>query len=237
METPELVLTQTCAAWGITLSARQLAQFAAYAEELRIWNERVNLTAITAPAEIYRRHFLDSLSLALFWGDSPSSLVDIGSGAGFPGLPLAILQPGLRLTLVESVGKKAEFLRHMADLLELVGVRVLTARAEDLGRDRGERHSHSLVTARAVAELRVLVEYGLPLLKVGGRMLAPKGAAAYDEATAAGRAIKVLGGTMVAVEPVELPGLDFHAVVIIDKLHPTDPHYPRAPGVPSRNPL
>ncbi|MEI8308802.1 MAG: 16S rRNA (guanine(527)-N(7))-methyltransferase RsmG [Chloroflexales bacterium] len=237
MDTPEHVLTQTCATWGITLSAGQLAQFAAYAEELRIWNERVNLTAITTPIEIYRRHFLDSLSLARFWGDSPAGLVDIGSGAGFPGLPLAILRPSLRLTLVESVGKKAEFLRHMADLLGLVGVRVLTARAEDLGRDRGERASHELVTARAVAELRVLVEYGLPLLKIGGRMLAPKGAAAYDEVTAAGRAIKVLGGYMVAVESVDLPGLDSHAVVIIDKLRPTDPHYPRTSGVPSRNPL
>jgi 16S rRNA (guanine527-N7)-methyltransferase len=237
METPEHMLAETCAAWGMALSAGQLAQFAAYAEDLRRWNERLNLTAISAPAEIYRRHFLDSLSLARFWGDSPASLVDIGSGAGFPGLPLAILRPSLGLTLVESVGKKAEFLRHMTMSLGLSGVRILTARAEDLGRDRGERAAHGLVTARAVAELRVLVEYGLPLLKVGGRMLAPKGAAAQAEATAARRAITTLGGSLTALEPVDLPGLDSHAVVIIDKVRPTDPRYPRAPGTPSRNPL
>ncbi|MEI7644291.1 MAG: 16S rRNA (guanine(527)-N(7))-methyltransferase RsmG [Chloroflexales bacterium] len=237
MDTPEHMLAQTCAAWGFALSAGQVAQFAAYAEELRRWNERINLTAITEPVEIYRRHFLDSLSLARCWGDTPASLVDIGSGAGFPGLPLAILRPSLRLTLVESVGKKAEFLRHMKDLLGLAEVRVITSRAEDLGRARGERESHALVTARAVAELRVLVEYGLPLLKVGGRMLVPKGAAVHAEVTAAGRAIKVLGGKLVAVEPVDLPGLDAHAVVIIAKLRATDPHYPRAPGTPSRKPL
>ncbi|MEI7772238.1 MAG: 16S rRNA (guanine(527)-N(7))-methyltransferase RsmG [Chloroflexales bacterium] len=237
MDTPEHVLTNTCAAWGIALSAGQIAQFAAYADELRLWNERINLTAISEPAEVYRRHFLDSLSLARFWGDSPTSLVDIGSGAGFPGLPLAILRPGLRLTLVESVGKKAEFLRHMAELLGLAGVRVRTLRAEDLGRERGEREAHGLVTARAVAELRVLVEYGLPLLKVGGRMLAPKGVAAHAEAAAAGPAISLLGGRLVAVTPVELPGLDSHAVVIIDKLRPTDSRYPRPAGTPRRQPL
>jgi 16S rRNA (guanine527-N7)-methyltransferase len=237
MDTPEHLLTTTCAAWGIALSAEQLAQFATYAADLRRWNSQINLTAISEPAEIYRRHFLDSLSLARFWGDSPASLVDIGSGAGFPGLPLAILRPSLRLTLVESVGKKAEFLRYMAGALGLGAVRVLTARAEDLGRDRGEREAHGLVTARAVAELRVLVEYGLPLLKIGGRMLAPKGSAAYDEAAAAGHAIEALGGDLVAVEPVDLPGLDSHAVVIIDKLRPTDSRYPRAPGTPGRKPL
>jgi 16S rRNA (guanine527-N7)-methyltransferase len=237
MDTPEHVLTDTCAAWGIDLSAGQLAQFAAYADELRRWNERVNLTAISDPTEIYRRHFLDSLSLARFWGNAPAGLVDLGSGAGFPGLPLAILRPGLRLTLVESVGKKADFLRYMAGALRLDGVRVLTARAEDLGRDRGERERHGLVTARAVAELRVLVEYGLPLLRVGGRMLAPKGAATAAEVAAARQAIQTLGGQLVGVEPVALPGLDSHAVVIIDKARPTDARYPRSPGTPRRQPL
>jgi 16S rRNA (guanine527-N7)-methyltransferase len=237
MNTPEHLLAETCAAWGMRLSAEKMAQFAAYSSELRRWNERFNLTAISEPTEIYRRHFLDSLSLARFWGVGPASLVDIGSGAGFPGLPLKILRPALRLTLLESVGKKADFLRHMASELGLAEVRVLAARAEDVGRDRAEREAHDLVTARAVAELRVLVEYGLPLLRVGGRMLAPKGAAAHDEAAAAARAIKLLGGALVAVEPVELSGLDSHAVAIIDKLRPTDSRYPRAAGVPRQKPL
>ncbi|NTW96955.1 MAG: 16S rRNA (guanine(527)-N(7))-methyltransferase RsmG [Oscillochloris sp.] len=237
MDTPEHLLTQTCAAWGIALSADQIAQFARYAEELRRWNERLNLTTISEPVEIYRRHFLDSLSLARFWGAGPVSLVDIGSGAGFPGLALKILRPALRLTLVESVGKKAEFLRHIAHELDLPGVRVFASRAEDVGRDSAEREAHDLVTARAVAELRVLVEYGLPLLRARGRMLAPKGAAAHDEAAAAAQALRVLGGVLVGVEPVDLPGLDSHAVVIIDKVRPTDPRYPRVPGVPARKPL
>ncbi len=237
MDDPHDLLIQTCAAWGIALSPQQLAQLRSYAQELRSWNERLNLTAISDLAAIYRLHFLDSLSLARFWGDGPRSLVDIGSGAGFPGLPLKILRPELQLTLVESVGKKAEFLRHMAGELGLSGLRVLVARAEDVGRDRAEREAHDLVTARAVAELRVLVEYALPLLEVGGRLLAPKGAAAPGEVAAAARAVELLGGAPAAVEPVELPGLDSRVVVIITKLRPSDPRYPRAPGVPGRRPL
>ncbi|NNJ09370.1 16S rRNA (guanine(527)-N(7))-methyltransferase RsmG [Chloroflexales bacterium ZM16-3] len=237
MDTPEYMLAQTCASWGLPLDAGQLAQFAAYARDLRTWNERVNLTAISEPVEIYRRHFLDSLSLARFWGDDPGSLVDIGSGAGFPGLPLKILRPALRLTLVESVGKKADFLRYMVGELGFNGVRVVAARAEDVGRDRAERAAHDLVTARAVAEMRILVEYCLPLLQVGGRMLAAKGAAAHDEVAAAARAIALLGGDLAGVESVDIPGLDAHAVVIIDKVRPTGPRYPRAPGVASRKPL
>lgn len=237
LDTSESLLIQTCASWGIRLSTAQLVQFAAYAVALREWNERINLTAISALDEIYCRHFLDSLSLARFWDHPPTNLVDIGSGAGFPGLPLKILQPDLRLTMVESVGKKAEFLRHIAATLGLSDVSVLAARAEDVGRTRAERAVYDLVTARAVAELRVLVEYSLPLLRVGGRMLAPKGAAAHNEAVAAQRAIELLGGKLVAVEPVELPGRDAHAVVVIDKIRPTDPRYPRVPGIPVRKPL
>lgn len=237
MTNPEQLLTQTCAAWGMALSAEQLARFAAYAQALQRWNERINLTAITDLEMIYRLHFLDSLSLARFWGADPRRLADIGSGAGFPGLALKILRPQLDLTLVESVGKKAAFLHAIAADLGLDAVRVLARRAEDVGRDPAERERYDLVTARAVAELRVLVEYGLPLLQVGGRMLAPKGAAAHDEVAAASRAIDLLGGALVAVEPVELPGQDSRVVAIIDKQRPSDPSYPRAPGVPTKRPL
>jgi 16S rRNA (guanine527-N7)-methyltransferase len=237
MKSPEQLLLQTCAAWGIELSVIQVAQFAAYAEGLQHWNARINLTAITDLEAIYRLHFLDSLSLARFWGTGPRRLIDVGSGAGFPGLALKILRPELELILVESVGKKAEFLRVMADELGLGMVRVLARRAEEVGRDLTERECYDLVTARAVAELRVLVEYTLPLLQVGGRMLAPKGAAVYTEVTAAEQAIALLGGALVAVEMVDLPGQDARAVVIIDKQQPSDPRYPRAPGVPAKRPL
>lgn len=237
MDAAERLLTTTIATWGLHLDAGQLALFNSYADELEAWNRHTNLTAVSGREEIYRRHFLDSLSLVPFWGEPPDTLVDLGSGAGFPGLPLKILRPELELTLVDSVGKKTEFLSHLVRRLGLNDVRVRTARAEELGRDRAERERHALVTARAVAELRVLVEYGLPLLRVGGRMLAPKGAGAFEEAAAAANAIDLLGGELVAVEPVSLPGLDARAVVVIDKIAPTDPRYPRPVGTPARRPL
>ncbi len=234
---PEALFSDTAAAWGLPLSEAQLAQFARYADELRAYNAHTNLTAITAPADIYVRHFLDSLSLALHWGEAPDSLVDIGTGGGFPGLPLKILRPELELLLIDSVAKKTAFVSHVAELLGLQGVRVVTGRAEELGRDPRERERHAVVTARAVADLRVLAEYGLPLLRVGGRLLAPKGAGAREEAAAATGAIERLGGQLLAVEPVVLPGVEPRSVVVIAKVAATDPRYPRAVGVPARRPL
>ncbi len=146
-------LATTTTAWGLPLSEAQIDQLATYAAELRRWNERVNLTAIDDEAGIVVRHFLDSLRCALSWGDAPGSLVDVGAGAGFPGLPLKILRPELRLTLVESVAKKAAFLRHVVDMLGLAGVEVVVARAEALGRDAAHRGRYDVAVARAVAEL------------------------------------------------------------------------------------
>lgn len=237
MDTAERLLTDTIAAWGLRLDAGQLALLRRYADELERWNQHTNLTAVRDRAEIYRRHFLDSLSLAPLWGEPPATLVDLGTGGGFPGLPLKILRPAIELTLVDSVGKKTEFLSHVVGELGLSGVRVRTARAEELGREKAERERHDLVTARAVAELRVLVEYGLPLLRVGGRMLAPKGAGAFEEAAAAANAIALLGGELVGVEPVSLPGLEARAVVVIDKVAPSDQRFPRQVGTPARKPL
>jgi 16S rRNA (guanine527-N7)-methyltransferase len=231
------LLAETAAAWGLPLSEPQLAAFASYAAELASWNERVNLTAIIRPDEIYLRHFLDSLSCALHWGDQPQSLIDIGSGAGFPGLPLKILRPALRLTLLESVAKKAAFLEHMVGLLGLEGVTVRAMRAEGAGRDPAHRGRYDVATARAVAELRVLAEYGLPLLRVGGRLLAPKGAAAREEVQAAAPALAALGGELVGVQPVALPGFDDRQIVVIRKSAPTAERFPRPAGVPARRPL
>lgn len=233
----EQLLAATCAAWGFPLNPRQLAQFQLYADELAAWNAHTNLTAITDREGVYVRHFLDSLALASHWGRPPDNLVDLGTGAGFPGLPLKILRPELALTLVDSVGKKTAFLSHVAERLGLAGVRVITGRAEELGRQKAEREAYALVTARAVADLRVLVEYGLPLVRVGGRFLAPKGAAAASSLAAAGRAIKLLGGRLDTVVPVSLPGVEPRAIVLIDKVAPTEQRYPRPVGVPSRKPL
>jgi 16S rRNA (guanine527-N7)-methyltransferase len=231
------MLAETAAAWGFALSQAQLDQFALYAAELRRWNERVNLTAITDPEQIVTRHFLDALACARVWGDAPATLVDIGSGAGFPGLVLKLLRPALRVTLVESVGKKAAFLEHMAALLGLEGVQVLAARAEELGRDARHRERYDVTTARAVAELRVLAEYCLPLCRVGGRFLAPKSAQVAAELNMAGTALERLGGALIEVAPVQLPGVEPRTIVVVGKVAPTPDTYPRGVGVPGRRPI
>jgi 16S rRNA (guanine527-N7)-methyltransferase len=231
------LLATTAVRWGLPLSSLQLDQFAAYAAELRGWNERVNLTAITDQHGIVARHFLDSLRCAQSWGTSPDSLVDVGAGAGFPGLPLKILRPELQLTLIESTAKKADFLRHMVDLLELANVTIVVARAEAVGRDAAHRERYDLTVARAVAELRVLAEYCLPLCRIGGRFLAPKGSQIESEAQAAQTAIELLGGRLVAIEPVQLPELDPRSLVVVEKIAPTPARYPRAPGIPAKRPL
>lgn len=230
-------LAATAAAWGLPLSAMQLEQFAQYAAELQHWNERVNLTAIASDEGIVTRHFLDSLRCALSWGRTPTSLVDIGTGAGFPGLPLKILQPALTLTLAESIAKKAAFLEHMVQCLGLNDVAVVAARAEVLGHSPAHRERYDVAVARAVADTRVLAEYCLPLCRVGGRFLAPKGATIEDELAAAAPAIALLGGKLHAAEPVTIPGVEPRTLLVIDKIAPTPAQYPRAPGVPAKRPL
>ncbi|HEX6290894.1 MAG TPA: 16S rRNA (guanine(527)-N(7))-methyltransferase RsmG [Herpetosiphonaceae bacterium] len=232
------LLQTTTHEWGLTLSEAQLAQFERYAAELIRWNERTNLTTITDPREIGIRHFLDSLALAQVWQqEPPASLIDIGTGAGFPGLPLKLLWPEMRLALVESIGKKTDFLRHMVDLLELSDVEICTARAEELGHNPRYREQFAAVTARAVATLSVLAEYALPLCRIGGIFVAPKSAAGPDEAAAAQRAIELLGGQIAQTIPIQLPQLETRTLVVVRKLQPTPPQYPRRVGIPSKRPL
>ena len=233
----EALLATTAAAWGLPLNAAQLAQFQRYADELAAWNAHTNLTAITDREGVTVRHFLDSLALARYWGAVPDTLLDLGSGAGFPGLPLKLLYPSLALTLVDSVGKKTAFLTHLTTQLGMTGVRVRTDRAEVLGHDPSEREQYAVVTARAVADLRVLVEYGLPLLRLGGCLLAPKGVAAHAEVAAATRALKLLGGALETVATITLPEVAPRFLVVIRKIAPTDRRYPRPVGVPAHKPL
>jgi 16S rRNA (guanine527-N7)-methyltransferase len=231
------LLAITAQAWGLALDQQQLDQFALYARELRRWNERVNLTAISDEREIVTRHFLDSLRCALSWGVSPHSLVDVGTGAGFPGLPLKILRPELDLALVESIEKKAAFLRYIAAELGFSDVSIVVARAEAAGHDPAHRERFDVVTARAVAELRVLAEYCLPFCRVGGRFLAPKGAQSEYEIADAHVAITRLGGQIAGVEAVDLPGLERRTLIVIEKSASTPEQYPRAAGVPAKRPL
>lgn len=237
-EPAQRLFAETAAAWGMSLSHTMLDQFALYAQELQQWNSRINLTAVRDTPGIYIRHFLDALRCALAWGSSlPDSLIDIGSGAGFPGIALKLVHPSLRLTLVESVGKKATFLEHMVTRLELENVTILPQRVELVAHNPAQREQYGVATLRAVAELRVLLEYGLPLLRSNGYLLAPKGADVQAEVDRAQSTLTTLGGRLVSVDPVELPGVEPRTLVVIQKIAPTPPQYPRAVGVPARRPL
>jgi 16S rRNA (guanine527-N7)-methyltransferase len=225
---------------GLTLTQRQIEAFRLYQQELVSWNTRFNLTAITDSAGVQIRHFLDSLSclLAIGEGGREQSLLDIGSGAGFPGLPLKIARPTLRLTLLEATGKKADFLRHVVDLLDLHNVNVIHTRAEEAGQDPLHREAYDWVAARAVAAMPTLVEYLLPLCRLGGHCLAQKGEDAAAEVSSADAAVGLLGGRLNRLVPVELPGLaETRYLVVIDKVARTPDKYPRQSGRPAKRPL
>jgi 16S rRNA (guanine527-N7)-methyltransferase len=224
---------------GEPLWPQQAAAFERYAAELAEWNQRFNLTTITEPAAIQTRHFLDSLSCWLALRSAPpASLIDVGAGAGFPGLPLKILRPDLQLTLLESTAKKAGFLEHIVQVLGLGDVTVLAQRAEDAGQAPAQRERYDWAVARAVAPLPALAEYLLPFVKVGGRMLAQKAKGAQDEVAAAAAAFAKLGGEFEELISVQVPGLDEERwLVVVRKAAATPPAYPRRAGMPTKRSL
>ena len=224
---------------GLSLNPRQLAAYECYETELMDWNARFNLTAIRDVPGIRTKHFLDSLTCLLaIRQSSPLRLIDIGTGAGFPGIPLKIALPNLQLTLVESVRKKVDFCQHMIEKLGLEHVEVVQARAEDLGQMLEYRERFDWAVARAVANLQVLAEYLLPLVRVGGSMLAQKGQSGPAEAHAVEKAAKLLGGRLRQVMQVNLPGVaDDRYLVVIDKVATTPPQFPRRTGVAAKKPL
>ncbi len=223
----------------VHLTGRQVMALVTYERELLDWNQKFNLTAIRDAESIRTKHFLDSFSCVLAWGaNPPRRAVDVGTGAGFPGIPLKILYPGMHLTLVESVGKKAMFCQHIVRVLGLEHVEVLHARAEEVGQRPEHREKYDWGLARAVAKMDVLGEYLLPLVQIGGAMLAQKGESGLAEAQAAERALKLLGGKLRQIVPVSLPGVvDDRYLVIVDKAAATPPKYPRNPGMPLKKPL
>jgi 16S rRNA (guanine527-N7)-methyltransferase len=224
---------------GRELSSRQLDAFAWYSSELREWNQRFNLTAIKDPAGIEIRHFLDSLTCYLAMSaNAGDAVVDVGTGAGFPGIPLKILCPNMILTLVEATNKKVEFCNHVVTGLSLENVQVVHGRAEDTARDRRYREAYDIALARAVAPLPVLVEYLLPFLRIGGRAIAQKGETAHAEAHDAQAALVILGGSVDRLIPVELPGVvETRYLVVLKKLVATPEKYPRRAGIPEKRPL
>ncbi len=227
---------------GIALTRSHLRLFQLYYEELVEWNRRFNLTAITDYEAVQVRHFVDSLSclMALPIADlrSGARVVDVGTGAGFPGLPLKILCPEMRLTLLEATRKKVEFLDYMVERLDIEDVHIIHGRAEELGRRPSHREVYDWALARAVAEMPTLVEYLLPLVRVGGRVLAQKGEGAMAEVHAADEAIRILGGHVRRLVPVDLHGVaETRYLVVVDKVATTPARYPRRPGVPAKRPL
>jgi 16S rRNA (guanine527-N7)-methyltransferase len=224
---------------NLDLTTEQQHAFERYMHELIDWNERVNLTAITDPLTIELRHFLDSLSvLKAISLPAGSRVIDVGAGAGFPGLPLKIACPQMQLTLLEATGKKTTFLQHIITELNLSHVKIANARAEEAGQDLAHREQYDVVLARAVAHMPILAEYLLPLCRIGGRCIAMKGESAATEISAAENALRLLGGRFVQLTPIELPRVaETHYLVVIEKVAATPHHYPRKPGIPSKKPL
>ena len=227
---------------GLQLSMKQLERFHIYWEELVEWNRRVNLTGITDYQEVQTKHFLDSLTVCLVWppprANTVLRIIDIGSGAGIPGLPLKILFPEIRLVLLEATEKKAAFLRHISDRLVLADVEVLSGRAEDAARQGQYRESFDIVVSRAVAPLVTLVELALPFCVIGGSFIAQKKGGLVSEINQAERAISRLGGRLREVKSVDLEEFsDERQLVVIDKELSTPELYPRRSGIPSKRPL
>lgn len=224
---------------GIQLTSTQLAALKIYEHELLAWNSRYNLTAISDPDQVGIKHFLDSLSCLLVMRESTfNRVIDIGTGAGFPGLPLKIVCPSIQLTLVDSVRKKVDFCNHIVKTLGLEGVSVLHERVENMGKKDDYREQFDWGVARAVASMSILAEYLLPLVSVGGSMLAMKGESAPAEVQSAEHALRILGGHLNRLVPVLLPGVvEERYLVVVDKVAASPQKYPRRAGIPGKRPL
>lgn len=225
---------------GYDLAKEQLSALSVFEDELLEWNQHISLTAIRDSEGVRIKHFLDSLTVLLAWdrNSPPERVIDVGTGAGFPGLVLKLIWPNIQLTLVESVHKKADFCRHIVERLGLESVTVLAERAEDVGQDPSHRHSYDLAIARAVARMPILMEYLLPLVHRNGIVMAMKGETAHSETHAAQNAIHLLGGKLHKLINVKLPGVvEERFIVVIHKIAGTPEEYPRRVGVPAKNPI
>jgi len=222
--------------YGIELTARELERFNTLLEELLAGNKKMNLTAIRTPAEIIIKHFLDSLVVTTVIPAETKRLLDLGTGAGFPGLPIKILRENIKVTLLDSVGKKINYLEETITKLGLGGIEALNGRAEDLGQQKNYREHYDIVTARAVALLPVLCELALPLVKIGGLFIAQKTVRA-EEIASAENAILELGGKIQEIKKYTLPGTEERALIIIKKVSDTPDNFPRVYNLLTKNPL
>ena len=236
---PKSLLLESAQALGIALSETQTDQFMQYLSLLLEWNEKMNLTAITDPVEVVQKHFIDCISvlphLDLQGGET---MIDVGTGAGFPGVPLKIANPALQVTLLDALQKRLTFLDTLTQSLDLSDVTLVHSRAEDGGQNPDLREQFDLCVSRAVANLAVLLEYCLPFVKVGGKLAALKGPDATQEIEQAQNALQIVGGKVTAVIPITIPHTDLqHQLVLVEKIAPTPQRYPRKAGKISKKPL
>lgn len=221
----------------IELSKKQIEQFYTYMNLLLEWNEKINLTAITEPEEVILKHFVDSLTISAYIKKG-SKLVDMGTGAGFPGIPLKILRDDIEITLVDSLNKRINFLNEVIKELELREISTVHARAEEFGQNKKYREKFDIATSRAVANLSTLSEYLVPLVKLEGKIICMKGSEVKEEVENAKNAIKILGGKMEKEESFNLPNSDMKRnLVIIKKIKNAPAKYPRKPGTPAKEPI
>jgi len=227
---------------GLQLTPRQLEQFGIYYQELLDWNQRMNLTTITDYEDVQIRHFLDSLTVTIAWQSQVDNaelhIIDVGTGAGIPGIPLKIAFSKIKLVLLDSTAKKAAFLNNITDKLGLDNVEIVVGRAEEIAHLTRYRERFDLVLSRAVASLPTLVELTLPFCIIGGSFIAQKKGAITPEINKAAKAINLLGGNLREVKRIDLKEFtDERQLVIIDKVSPTPQQYPRHPGIPAKRPL
>ncbi|KQL46903.1 16S rRNA (guanine(527)-N(7))-methyltransferase RsmG [Brevibacillus choshinensis] len=224
---------------GIVLTERQMEQFDQFFHLLVEWNEKMNLTGITEEGQVYNKHFYDSITPAFFFPfDKVESVVDIGGGAGFPSIPLKICFPHLKMTIIDSLNKRMNFLQHVASELGLENLNPVHGRAEERGQEPVHREKYQLVVARAVARMNLLSEFCLPFAKVGGHFIALKGAEMTLELGEAKKAIKTLGGKTRKVETFHLmEEAGERNIVIVEKVEATPKSYPRKAGIPAKKPL
>lgn len=237
----ERLMVEKLSGLSISLSVRQMDQFYEYYEMMIEWNKVMNLTTITELEDVVSKHFADSLSIVNLvdsLGDKHDSIIDIGTGAGFPGIPLKIVYPNLKVVLLDSLNKKVNFLKEVCDKLGLVEVEFLHGRAEDFGRDLAYREQFDFCVSRAVANLATLSEYCLPYVKIGGAFIPYKSGKIDDELSDAKSAIFLVGGKIQNTSSFSLPGTDMDRTLVeIRKISPTSKKYPRKAGLPSKEPL
>ena len=222
---------------GVHFSVEQMEQFYKYMNLLIEWNEKMNLTAIIEPSEIILKHFIDSITILKEIKDQ-EMVVDVGTGAGFPGIPLSIMNPTLKITLVDSLNKRLIFLQEVINELDLKNVELVHARAEEFGQNKKYREKFDVATSRAVANLATLSEYLIPLVKINGKCLCMKASDANEEISQAQKAIELLGGKITNVEEFNLPQSDIgRTIIIIDKIKMTPNKFPRKAGTPSKEPI